>query len=348
MAYQDEDGFDNYNTASLRWTVVGTAPTYGTAYRRFAPPTGLPGQGISMPATSSMYKPLLSNQQTLIGKCAFYALGYPTATMPIMAFDSGLNGTTTALVWTSTGELELYTEWAFSGQALRYTSAAGIIAPNGWYGIEWLVTAETTATGILQVWVNGNQVINVNNIITSDELYFNRVYLGAAGESGGGQISYYDDFRVWDATGSTQNAPVGYDTRIITVLPNGAGASTQWTPNGAGANWQCVDDNPPNGGTTYVSGAAAGLVDAYSMQNPGIVGNVYSVVARSYVTQTGAGRDVEIGVSSGGVQSYGTAVAPATSGYGFIDACIPLDPNTGVAWLAAGANAAQHAKQETV
>ena len=348
MAYQDSDGFDHYSTASLRWTVSGTAPTIGTAYRRFAPPAGLPGQGLSLSGGSYLYRPLASNQPTLIGKVAYLFQALPGSTAGIMGFDAGVANTLSALVVSSAGALEFWTQYQAAYAVLQLSTGPGVLAPATYYGIEWQIFFSNTGTGTLQVWVNGVQVINATGLTTAagGYAYGARVQLGS--NQGAGTYAYFDDYRVWDATGSTQNAPAGTDSRIYTKLPSGAGATANFTPNGAAANWQCVDDNPPPGGTTYVSGASSGLIDAYAMPSAGFSAFTAAplmVVARSYVAQTG-GHTVKIGVDSSGVQGYGASMTPG-SGYGFTDACIPNDPNTRAPWAAAAADAAQHCKQQT-
>lgn len=50
------------------------------------------------------------------------------------------------------------------------------------------------------------------------------------------------------------------------IVPDGVGATTGWTPS-AGANWQCVDEVPPNGDTDYVSATAVATRDTYAFQN---------------------------------------------------------------------------------
>jgi hypothetical protein len=261
-----------------------------------------------------------------------------------MSFDDSEPSSVCSLCWTASGALALYASWNSPYASLQYQSNPGIIAPNGWYGIEWEITFSLTGAGTLKVWVNGNQVVNATGLNTNIS-FANRVYLGTPGGSANNPTAYYDDYRVWDNTGSTQNAPVGYDTKLITSLPAAGGAFTEWTPNGATANWECVDDNPPNGGATYVSGTTSGLMDAYVMQNPQLTANPVMVVARSYVTQN-LSHSLKIGVDSSGTQSFGPSVTP-TNVYGFIDACIPDDPATVAPWTYAGANAAQHCKQQT-
>jgi hypothetical protein len=349
-AYQFCDGFDTESSLSPLWETTSGTITIGTAYRRFAPPAGLPGQGAYFHSGGGSggalaRKNLLSNQATLICKVAYYQIAAVGASMNVVGvLDTAFQA---ALVVTSNGTLQVWRGWDTVGPTLLGQSGPGVIAPNLWYSIEVMFTINASA-GAVEAWVNGVQVLNLTGLNTqyTSDAYANQVQLGDGNNLG----CYFDDFRVWDGTGSTQNAPLGasgLDSRIISKLPSGAGSSAAFTPNGAAANWQCVDDNPPDGDTTYVSGASSGLIDDYAMPSAGLSTAPVMVVARSLARKDdGATRTLEIGVKSGSTYAYGAGVNLGSS-YAYIDSCIALDPNTSAAWTAAGADAAHHAKQET-
>lgn len=342
-AYQFADGFDNYNNASLMYELVIGTDSISSSYARFPPPSGLTSQGIRFNQNGALIrKNMRSNQAVFIIKVAvnFQNLGAATSGNGfLLASDAGT--TQWFLTVSTSGALGIWSNGSY-----RYLTGPGIIATNIWYGIEVEATV-SSLFGAVNVWVNGAQVMAVTGICTqaSSNIYANQVAIGDLFTEG---VNFYaDDFRVWDGTGSTQNAPLGTDSRLLTSLADGAGAYAQFTPNGASANWQCEDDNPPDGDTTYVSGATSGLRDAYTMANPGLTEAPVMVVARSYVRKDdGATRSLEIGVDSSGTVGVGSSFVLSSS-YAFIDSCIALDPHTSAAWTAAAANAAQHYKQET-
>jgi hypothetical protein len=345
MAYQFCDPFDNYNNASLLYELVSATVLYSSAYARFSPPAGLPGQGIKCnTGGSGIFKNMQSNQATFIIKVAvnFPSLGSHVINPFLGVLDS--SGYQWTLCVTPAGNLLVITG---NTGATQVETGPGVIATNAWYGIEIEVTV-SSSVGTAQAWVNGAEVINASGIVTQNDAnaFGNRVSLGDLNDNGLAGVMF-DDFRVWDNTGSTQNAPLGTDSRMFTKLPSGAGANTNFTPNGAAANWQCTDDNPPDGDTTYVSGAASGLIDSYALPAIGMTAAPVMVVARSYARKDdGATRSLEVGVSSSGTDGYGSSVAVGST-YAFIDGCIALDPHTTAAWTAAGADAAQVSKQET-
>jgi hypothetical protein len=349
-AYLFTDGFDNYNSATQMYETTSGIITYGTSFRRFAPPSGLPGQGVQLALTfgsgAFFRKNLIRTAQTLICKVSIFQLapalsinGYSI----LGVYDAGLNQC--ALLVNNDGSLSVWRAWSNVAATLLASTGPGIIAPGLWYSVE-AVFGIANVGGACSVWVNGFQVMAATGLNTQKtaNAFAGQVQVSDSGSQG----LYVDDFRVWDNTGGTQNAAIGIDTRLVTKMPSGAGANTNFTPNGAAANWQCVDDNPPDDDTTYVSGASAGLIDSYAMPSAGLtVAPVGGVVARSRVRKDdGATRSLQIGVQSASA-SNASGSAAVGSTYAFIDGCSPFDPNTTLVWTAAAADAAQHWKQET-
>ncbi len=323
-------------------TVSGTV-TYSSVYARFAPPAGLPGQGVKVPGW--IRKNMKSNQATFIIFLGFnlpsLGNGGPGGNPFLTVYDSGT--AQWSLVVFSSGALGIIRSNASTVQA---QTGPGVVAPNQWYGIELQVTVNSSG-GAAEIWLGGVVVLTATGLNTqaSANAYGNQVAIGDINNNGlSGPM--FDDFRVWDNTGGSQNAPVQLDRRLITKLPSGAGTNTAWSPNGAAANWQCVDETPPDGDTTYVS--STGLnVDDYAMPSAGLSSAPTMVVAKSYARKDdSATRALEVGVLSGSTTSFGSPYT-MNSTYAFYDSCISVDPNTSAAWTAAGADAAHHCKFES-
>jgi len=346
MAVQFADLSDICTTPSLIYEDVVNTPVISSSYLRFAPPAGCPGAGIYFPGGAYVRKNMVSNQATLIVRCAVYftslggiaSVGAPFITL----WDNGTAQCSLAVY--QNGSIAIWNGAYYSGNPIA-TTGPSMVTSAGWYGIEAEITVGSA--GSANVWLNGVQQITATGINTqqSAHAYANQVSVGDVQNNIAGMRA--DDWRVWDNSGSTQNAPTGTDGRLIAKVASGAGAFAQFTPNGAAANWQCTDEVPPNGGTTYVSGATSGLVDAYAMPAAAFTAAPLMVVAVSYASKNDGGtRSLEIGVDSGGTQGYGPSTAVGST-YAYIQTCIALDPNTGAAWTAAAADAAQHCKQET-
>jgi hypothetical protein len=81
----------------------------------------------------------------------------------------------------------------------------------------------------------------------------------------GTNLMYQDDFYVEDV--NAEGDQIAKSRRFFMTLPDGAGASTQWTPD-AGNNWERVDETTaPDGDTSYVDTATAAQKDLYTFGN---------------------------------------------------------------------------------
>lgn len=150
-----------------------------------------------------------------------------------------------------------------------------------------------------------------------------------------------DNILVYSATG---DSPASWtpETRIWEDLPNGAGATTGWTAS-AGSNYQCVDEQPSNGDTDYVSASSAGLTDTYAFPSPVPAGAiVYAVGARVNARKDDAGlNEIDLVLRSGGTNYASGVPRPLSTSYARYSALWNLDPATSAAWTVANANAAQ-------
>ena len=214
------------------------------------------------------------------------------------------------------------------------------------HGIEVQVTF-STSVGQVSAWLDGTQILNSPaNLNTSQtgNAFASQVGIGPTIGNQNGPM-YTDYLRVWDATGSTQNAPLGLDRQPITKLPSGAGANTSMTPNGLASNYQCVSVVPPNA-SDYVSAAGTNVIDDYAMPVAGITSAPSMVVATSYFEKDdGATRTYTNGVRSGSSNAVGSTFT-ASSSYTWVQNCIANDPATGVPWTASGADNAHLLHEE--
>jgi hypothetical protein len=164
--------------------------------------------------------------------------------------------------------------------------------------------------------------------------YLNAFLIGDTSAVFGGV--QFDDFHAHDNTGSAPNAILG-DSRIYTKKANAAGYTTNWTPNGAAANWQCSNDSPPDGDTTYNSSNTPGAIDAYAVQSAGFTVAPNGLVRRSYVRRDDAGpHTFQNGIRSGSTNALGTAfTVPSTYAWTDGGTCYVNDPATGSPWASA-------------
>jgi len=159
----------------------------------------------------------------------------------------------------------------------------------------------------------------------------------------GGQNVYIDDFYLCDGAGADTFRG---DIRVETLLPNGAGASTAWTPS-AGSNYQAVDDPYssapcPDGDSTYISSTVVGNRDSYAYSNLVITAGTIigvQVSPNAYKTDAGA-RSLKSYTRIGGVNYDGSAKSLGGSYASYPELWV-ISPATAVAWTVAEVNGAE-------
>jgi hypothetical protein len=354
MAFEFTDTFCTINSTTLSpYEGVSGTVTYNSSYYRFTPPSNCVGGGVKLAASSYLRKNLSGNRATLITFLSFGALALPsTGNSTIAAWLD--NGTCQCLLAvTPSGALQLYSGASGGTVTIGSPSASALIGvapgtqPN--HGIEIQTTFSGSSTGVLNVWLDGTQVMSetgLNNIVSSNA-YANQIQLcGNSGSIGSSNQGFYTDYlRVWNSTGSYQNAPIGLDRQPITKLPSAAGTNTFMTPNGLTHNYQCVSVNPPNN-SDYVSANGTNIIDDYVVPTSGITQAPSQVVASSYYEKDdGATRTYTNGVLSSGTVGVGNTFT-ANSAYTWVQNCISLDPATGNPWTASSADAAHFLHEE--
>jgi hypothetical protein len=336
------DGFDHYTTTGERWDTISGTLQYSTAYARFAAAAHCVGQGCRIPSACYKIKNYSSNVASPIVSTAFFLEAFVAGGEAgyIQFYDAGT--IQLALAVTSAGALQVWRGKAFTGTLLGATSP-GLITLNTWFFIDFIAVIATGTGGSFSVYLStpkgGPAVLTVSSVNTSasGNAYANQVGIGDFNNAS--TPTRWDDFHAHDAGGSAPNAILGEGSRIYTKLPTGAGALTNWTPNGASANWQCVDEVPPDDNTSYVSSTTM-VEDNYAVGAAGFTGTVNGLVRRSRIAKNDASAHTfQAGVRSGSTDQLGTAVTVPSS-FAYFDVFSSIDPNTSAAWLAAGADAA--------
>lgn len=161
------------------------------------------------------------------------------------------------------------------GGTLRITAAAARPAAYAWIEVHY-------RTGVISLYVNGLPLTGYTGAYTSIGSTFH--LLGAAAANV--PATDVDDFITWDTDGSYFNGyPLG-PRRIHLHRPDGAGASTQWTP-ASGTNWAAVDDTDWSGGVGVTAQVAA-LKDLYSLSDlPNAPAVINAVVVKTRQENTG-------------------------------------------------------------
>lgn len=220
---------------------------------------------------------------------------------------------------------------------------------SAWHYIEAKITIDSAA-GAAEVRVNEAEVINAGGLNTqvSGNAWVDTFQIRGDNIDIYGYY-YYDDLYVLDTSGATCNDFLG-DIRLYLLMPEGAGAHADWTPL-VGANWQEVDDNPPDGDTTYNASNNPTDRDSFEMEDMpgGWSGTIHAVgVAVNSRRDDGASHQLEPSVRSGGTD-YDGAAAAISDDYSFYNLYAwEVDPDTAAAWILAGVNAMECGYELTV
>lgn len=168
----------------------------------------------------------------------------------------------------------------------------------------------------------------------------NQVGLRVSNQSGGDQTRLFDDFVVWDSTGSTNNTWIG-DVRVDSYMPTADGDTTTMTPSSGSEHWQLVDEVPAST-ADYVSSATVGELDLFQMGNMAHTpSTIHGVIAVALASKSDAGgREIGITVKSGATESVGTNAALSTTAIKFVRV-MEADPNGGVPWAKGAVDALQ-------
>lgn len=161
-----------------------------------------------------------------------------------------------------------------------------------WYCIEVYLKV-SNAAGVCQVKVNGVLDINFSGDTqqtANAECSYFQWGRGIGGASGSEMLAHFDDIAINDTTGTKNNSWIGRGG-IYGLKPSGAGTYAQFTPS-TGANYECVDEVPPNDDTDYVESDTVGYKDSYALADlPVATGQVDAVqwLARAKLDAAGAG-----------------------------------------------------------
>lgn len=200
-------------------------------------------------------------------------------------------------------------------------------------------------TGQIIIRENGVEIINyTGDTKVSGSLI---ATMRLAYSAGTNQI-LIDDVAVNDTSGGTNNSWCG-DGHIVMLVPNGNGASSQWTGSDGNStdNYLLVDDPGsavPDNDSTYVAASTSSLTDDYAVTDFSIPGgaNVQNVWAVGVLRKdSGTTPDVYVGVISNATQSLSSAITPTTVYAVYRSPYLPTDPDTGLAWDQSGINAAK-------
>ena len=244
--------------------------------------------------------------------------------------------------------------WDCLSNVLRlYRATAGTLlatsgttlAPDSWHVVELRHQLLTTTTGVAEVWLDGNRVINFSgDVVNSTVVSVQSVLLGSVSglvPAVGAYIGF-DDIAINDVAGAINNGRP-QDGRIVLLSPSGAGSSTQFTRGGTdtGANYSQVNEIPPSI-AQYVGSNTVGQRDLYTLADVAVAVSSINVVEAILLAQNSdaGGGSIAPTIKSAATVNEATAIGLSTSP-SYVRAQWETDPNTSAAWTIAAVNAAE-------
>jgi len=132
------------------------------------------------------------------------------------------------------------------------------------------------------------------------------------------------------------------DCRVIEMLPDAAGDSTQFTPD-SGSNFARVNNaGTHDGDTSYVQSDTAGHEDLYSTANPSSSATtIYAAKVVTVARKTAAGdRALELSLKSGSTTDR-VSIGNLGDSYAEYESTYLLNPDTSSAWTISALNGVQ-------
>lgn len=225
---------------------------------------------------------------------------------------------------------------------LGTSSGTNILRSGYWSYVEVKATIDDS-TGAVEVKVDGTSVLNLTSQDTRNGGNANVSQIRIGSHTGTGSYSYADDVYVCDTTGSAPYNDYLGDVRVVMMVPDGAGDSTQWTPS-AGANYAAVDETPGHDGdTSYVSSSTAGQDDLYTVgATPSGSSQVWAARVTATARKEGAGaRDIALLVKAGTTTDASGALTIPDTTYREFSYTLLQNPDTSADWTIADLDAAQ-------
>ena len=349
MALIWADGFDHYGTspnggrdamlagawAAFSWA-NGTAHEVSAAQARTGTHS-LRHSYNSLATGGIQARRVLGAAQIVVGCAAGWYFNSLPGVNAVHGFEfrNNANNAIATITIQSDGALGLYV-----GASRTFLAASDpIISASSWQHIEAKIVCDTVV-GECEIRVNGVTVLHVTDQ-NLGSLGCTQIVFGIPGSRSGGNLTYYtDDIVVWNDVGDDNNDFIG-QCRVETIFPVADTAQADWTLVGDSDGFDCIDNVPPDGDTTYIQGANVGDISQFELddlppETAKIIGVYIPVMAK--IDDAGVGA-VKTGLLSGSDLALSGELT-LTTAYTYWGAVFERDPATDEPWTKTGLEAA--------
>jgi hypothetical protein len=238
------------------------------------------------------------------------------------------------------------------------TIVSGPVIPlNEWHHYEIDVIFGTASNATVALYLDGNPTpFMYATGFSLPSATSNNVILGDFSVLGVDSVSSYKaDFYLLSGAGPVAEfnsalAPQGLGgAKVAFAVPTGPGIVSAWTPNGAATIWQCINQIPQDGDTTYASDANPG--DQYQVVFGSLpaMQDLIAVQLSTYARTDDAGpRAYQSGFYSGGTYAYSGMNQYLGGSYMYIQDEFMTNPVTGNPWVPGDLTGLQYGAKLTV
>jgi len=328
------DGFDSYSATAdftKKWYYSPSNFSYNATGGRFGGGAAQGGNGQDA-MQKAFPTPIAAGSTIGFGFWVKYPIGYTGQTVRL----TGNAGNFDLLTTVSGGFLRLVRP---GDSAVLMTSTA-TIADAQWHWIELWFTAHYTATGAATLYIDGISQGSISSTATCQNSSVFPLTLFHMFCNNTLNV-FYDDFIVWDSTGSDFNtSPIG-PQRITTLTPNGDGASLQFTTNSGTTHYTQVTGGYSS--ANYVEDGGTGNIDLYDHTDLSYTpSTIKAVVANYWAQNPGTGNPNLIAkLRTGGTTISGSTFVLPSGGVNTLYQNAFYKDAAAAAWTAANVNAMQ-------
>ncbi len=352
------DSFDHYTSLASKYEDLGTDQSisagngrFSTACVRFPTGNGRINKGVTPGAAAAGAFATMALRYTpsTAGNVSFANLWYGALDRGHVCFVRNTDGSISA--WKQTYNEDPLQYTTVVGGYLMGTTAAGLVRSGIYASVELYVLVHPSA-GVVKVRVDGALVLNLTSQNTQNaDAAVNTWSSWWIGHGAANGVVDVDDLMLYD-TFNNGDGVVDFlgDKTGECVFVTGAGATSGYTRNTGATNASCVDEAVPDGDTSYNASDTVTEKDTYAhgaltRVSDGIVCVQVAICAKKPTAGTRAIAGV---VRSGGVDYPSAADLYLSTDYQIRVDPRPLDPDTGIAWVAADVDATQIGQVTTV
>lgn len=229
-----------------------------------------------------------------------------------------------------------------SGTVLGGCQGTTTLSTGTWYYIELAIKITTsTAAGDLKAYIGGVQEFSCSSTVNTDPAasgHADRFSLGTSWANNASAINW-DDLYACDAQGTVNNGVLG-DMRVETLLPSAAGNYQGFTKTGTPTtHWQCVNESPNDGDTTYVASSTPGTYETYQFTDMATTPlTVAGVQLTAIARKDDAGSRAVSAVFRASSTDYLQTPQAVLDSYAFNTTLLEQNPATSAAWTASDVN----------